>query len=1751
VHQEEVDLLLGRTKLEMQAAVQSGGPSPRALTRLISSSRQLKGSGGVDSVQNVLYSLSGKKGKKRERADQNLDPSGGKRERNVKFDDHPDTSTLRREQSMKLDEIATILNKDGGLLNVGVVEHLVQLMPNDPQEGTGGRKLAPDVVVARRSMLAGVIAATENAECLNQFVHLGGLRLLDDWLQEAHKGKVGEVGSPKECDKGVEDLLLTLLRALDRLPVDLKALKTCSVGKSVNHLRSHKNLDIQKKARKLVDVWKKRVDAEMKASGEAKPGSGHGISWSYKQSSPAEPVHTLTKAASGGLPEVAMKSSVALAGNAKVMSNGANAGEDAAASAKPPQGAPLVSKTATSVVLSPDLPALKESNARLTPTNLSPDVPANPVKEEKSSSSSLTLSNGHSWVSALGKGGGCGIITSKEDPKTSVAFSTNGSSKTSSVAGSPRLPNNKVVPGGSSPPGSSKEVSSGKPQVWNRSVVATEKAVVGSVTETSSSQQRLIVRIPNPGKSPGRTSGAAVDVAMPVSRSSSPSVLERHLSTVVADVVLETKNRPPQAGGSQAALSPPEAGADFKVGNGAKSGTGGESEEDQRKPLPQNNDPPVNALESEKKLLNESAHRKVGMKEEVESVSKETLSSGCSSSALRGAVGETSLQVGGDRGKDAANTANAVGCVEDRPPRQFQVVPMEVDDGAMSLLATAAAEVGARGSGTVTLERDGTGAQTLKREQELSGNSPVDARHLHINGSFSGHRVMEIDGALQSKDHSETGVTTQSALNHETPSTKGGNRGGGKIEQEQHDTGSVVRQGSDANKEAESLSSLEQGGQVEKEEKKLVAGECAGQACEASSDTPNTLMSMGEQQVENRQAIEASTKVSVIHPLLKDYVVSGIKDLDSKLSGKVGKRELFSEERNLSWTQSKDTSSVRDLCNNGFGVGSRDYKAIVGSSMESRVQEEKNGKRRGQEIAQLFGGRRGGGANDAQRVVELASGFPEEDVLEVARQAVNEVEQMQENNSKPVSSSSSDRDGKNARATGGLTNGGEMKNVTTTSDMAGREQQQVSPTVVDDRVKTGSNALDQQHVNSGMEKSTIDSIEVAAKVSHTACPGDGEEVDQAMKVERTPERKSPALSGEEMEIALEANRGPVLVSSSVSQPIVNSAATDNSQWDYMTPQQPTEGTGHNDAAAAGVGGTDASERPDFDLNEGFAAEDSPQDDTVMTPPTTSAAALVLQPAAHPIASSPAPVGGGVAAPIAVLAATKGAFIPPASPIRIKGELGWKGSAATSAFRPAEPRQTPDRQHSNAESLASDANLSLNTNAVKRARPLLEFDLNVVDERVMEDAGVAAVTTLSSQGSVLGISLQNQSLPPSSVSGVTFSKQESPFLTFLNPESSSSAHPISNGNSSGSLQASHGQALPSCSGYGAMRPNLDLDLNRMDNSEECGMPLPFSSDAQAAEAALINNSISKPPPRRVMDFDLNDGPSFEEVAVDEPLLQSLPVKRPAGNAPMPVPMSGLRIVGEAMNLSPWFSAPGNSFQGVALPAFPPARVPDPVYSVAATTAAQSFLNVGSSTTTAVGPFTNEMFHGGPTTLSPSPAIVYHPPAERVAFNAYGPFPVFGGSTGFRPSSVPLPATTSAPFVDAASGPVPFPAMSSQLGSQPTVPSTYIRPPFLMGMPAEAAAAADNGSGGAWSIRSLDLNAGPELADADSTRDDMMHGRLLPLHPAAPAVFNEQMRANLSQVSGNSGLMMTPLKRKEPEGQWNCYTGNAGFKQATWQ
>ncbi|PSR96686.1 BAH and coiled-coil domain-containing protein [Actinidia chinensis var. chinensis] len=262
--QEEVNQLLRKTQIEMHSTVQSDGRSPKPLNGQTSTS-QLKP--GADNVQSAFSFPSHVKGKKRERADQGSEPF--KRERSSKTDDG-DSVQFKPESLLKSD-ISKITEK-GGLVDSEGVEKLVQLMQSDGSE----RKLE----LISRSMLAGVIAATENFDCLSRFVQLRGLPVLDDWLQDVHKGKIGHV-SPKDGDKSVEEFLFVLLRALDKLPVNLHALQMCYIGKSVNHLRSHKNLEIQKKARSLVDIWKKRVEAEMNVI-DAKSGSTQAISWASR-----------------------------------------------------------------------------------------------------------------------------------------------------------------------------------------------------------------------------------------------------------------------------------------------------------------------------------------------------------------------------------------------------------------------------------------------------------------------------------------------------------------------------------------------------------------------------------------------------------------------------------------------------------------------------------------------------------------------------------------------------------------------------------------------------------------------------------------------------------------------------------------------------------------------------------------------------------------------------------------------------------------------------------------------------------------------------------------------------------------------------------------------------------------------------------------------------------------------------------------------------------------------------------------------------------------------------------------------------------------------------------------------------------------------------------------------------------------------------------------------------------------------------
>ncbi|XWS48132.1 hypothetical protein CRYUN_Cryun13aG0046700 [Craigia yunnanensis] len=204
--------------------------------------------------------------------------------------DDGDSGHSRREINLK-SEIAKIAKK-GGLEDSEGVEKLVQLMV----PGKNEKKI--DLV--SRSMLAGVIAATHKFDCLSRFVQLRGLPVFDEWLQEVHKGKI--------------------------------ALQLCNIGKSVNHLHSHKNIEIQKKASSLVDTWKKRVEAEM----DAKSGSNQAVPWSARRY-PSEVSHSGSK--HSGPSEVAVKGSVPQLSASKTGSVKLAQGETATKSASATPGA--------------------------------------------------------------------------------------------------------------------------------------------------------------------------------------------------------------------------------------------------------------------------------------------------------------------------------------------------------------------------------------------------------------------------------------------------------------------------------------------------------------------------------------------------------------------------------------------------------------------------------------------------------------------------------------------------------------------------------------------------------------------------------------------------------------------------------------------------------------------------------------------------------------------------------------------------------------------------------------------------------------------------------------------------------------------------------------------------------------------------------------------------------------------------------------------------------------------------------------------------------------------------------------------------------------------------------------------------------------------------------------------------------------------------------------------------------------------
>ncbi|XP_018686011.2 uncharacterized protein LOC103996233 isoform X3 [Musa acuminata AAA Group] len=363
-------------------------------------------------------------------------------------------------------EIVKITEK-GRLVSSKGVDKLLNLMQLHRSE----RKIDASV----RILVADVIAATDRYDCLGRFVQLNGVPILDDWLQEVYKWKTSDGSSPKECDKAIEELILALLRALDKLPVNLNALQSCNIGKSVNHLRNHKNPEIQKKARSLIDTWKKRVDAEITKINDAKSITSSQPVWQVKPESCD------------------------------------------------------VSKSITPASI---VDVSKDPLCKAATNTGGVEMPATTAKDEKSSSSSESQNNSQSCSSDHAK-----TIGSlwKEDKRNSSAGSMNASKAAGSSTCHRRSSNGFS---GASMSAVHKETHLGKSGTLNRmptlekssqSDLACEKPIDMSVANRGNNH-RLIVKLPNHVQSPAQSvsGGSFEDPSILANRASSPGVQDKH-----------------------------------------------------------------------------------------------------------------------------------------------------------------------------------------------------------------------------------------------------------------------------------------------------------------------------------------------------------------------------------------------------------------------------------------------------------------------------------------------------------------------------------------------------------------------------------------------------------------------------------------------------------------------------------------------------------------------------------------------------------------------------------------------------------------------------------------------------------------------------------------------------------------------------------------------------------------------------------------------------------------------------------------------------------------------------------------------------------------------------------------------------------------------------------------------------------------------------------------------------------------------
>ncbi|KAK1297232.1 hypothetical protein QJS10_CPB15g01838 [Acorus calamus] len=1343
--QEEVDQLLNKTRLEMHAAVQSGGRSPKPLNGS-TPTQQVKS--GSDSVQNSSSSYTQQgKGKKRDRSDQGLEPV--KRERSVKQEDGD--SGQHRLETMIKGEIGKITDKEGGLVNAEAVDKLVHLMQLDAAEKKND--------LSGRVLLADVIAATDRIDCLDRFVQLKGVRVLDDWLQEAHKGKTGDGSSPKESDKCVEEFLLTLLRALDKLPVNLQALQTCNIGKSVNNLRSHKNSEIQKKSRSLVDIWKKRVDAEMKIN-DAKSGSAQTVTWPNKPG--FSEIHAGSNKRAGSA-DIATKSSITQPSACKSLPVKLIHGDAVAKPLSSPNGSlkvpsPLSASSAIN---------LKDSQSKVAGNSGTSELPLTPIKEEKSSSSSQSQNNSQSFSSEHVKNTGSAW---KEDVRSSTAGSMNNNANKTSGGTSRHRRSSNGFPG-SVVSGSQKETVSTKSTTLGRSAIASDKTSHSGLTceravdiplGDHANSHRLIVRLPNPGRSParcGNSGGSFEDPSVVGSRASSPGPHEKH-----DHIDRKTKVRGEACRANVAA----DANAESWQSNEVKEGIA----------YPDEGDRASAAVLDEEGIQN------------AEEIGKmDGLRAACSSSGSgKGVLTESKSGKPYNSSLSSMHALIESCAVHYEPSASISVG----DDTGMNLLASVAAG-------------EMSNSDMASPVGSFGRNSPTNKE------PFTSNKVK-----LRSPDDSDLqsyGQTDECADGHPEKPVENLRHSQVKDEVQHLEQAMMTGDSKDVTMSLEHKHTNNQNGQLPASGTETVKAEGP---CLKPDRKPDEVTKDG---------------------VSADMLLNGLPLKDTREKGHEGDRANQPHDK---WKGSANEQNSDILI---------DVKTKIksSSSEENKMDDcmhEKNVEVGGCDVgnpASVKKHEKEGGEEPPSCLAIDGESKKIHIIDEGCGDAFSTSQKMQ-----PVAVNHADDADNKAECA-----------VTFSSSALILHSENVKESSAEKGDKTGAVNCSNPSGNECKERKSLAHSASDDCVTH----GKKDGVDEKLENEATKESRPSTLTCHEEPSSVS---NPV-TEQRVKRPglMVSGAEVDERDESAST------------AEASSLSGA----RHDFDLNEGFPVDDGHQADAVTSAAPGGSSSTTHLPSLSPFSITSKPSASP--APITIAAPAKGPFVPFENLLRSKGEPGWRGSAATSAFRPAEPRKVLEMPLS-----TSDIHpLSDASGIGKQSRFPLDIDLNVADEIVSED--VVSQTSTQETGRA-----------------------------------------VNNLNCSGQISLSGHYPVAPVRGGG-----LDLDLNRVDEGME-NTQLPASSSRRVEVPLLPVRPSSSGFPNGeaniLRDFDLNNGPVLDEVGSDPAFQRNQLVKT---NLPfLPPVAAGLRMSNaELGSLSSWLP-PGTSYSTGGIPSFFPERGDQQPYSM---------------------------------------------------------------------------------------------------------------------------------------------------------------------------------------------------------------------------